>query len=81
MHINPIKSNMTELHGNNGAVILFSYRTPVAVKLAWPEFGNGVKYLRTAKKYSSTTTRHINYWLDGNPAETVPQEEIDTFAD
>lgn len=79
--IKPVKSNMTELHTNNGNVILFSYQTPVAAKLAYPEFGTGVAYLRTEQKYSVTTSKHINQWLDGVNAKTVPQSEIDALTD
>ena len=55
--------------------VFFSYDTPVAVKTV------GCKYLRTEKKYSPTTTRHLNWWLGKVEAELVPQEVIDVFAD
>jgi hypothetical protein len=66
MKIKPIASNMTELTVPN-AVVLFSYETPVACE------SNGT-YYRTEYKWSQTTTRHINKWLDGVNAETKPQE-------
>jgi len=59
MKINNVGSNMTELATNSGAVILFSYSTPVAALLP------SGQYVRTEKKYSATTTRHVNKWLQG----------------
>jgi len=59
MKINNVGSNMTELSTNSGAVILFSYSTPVAAMLP------SGQYVRTEKKYSATTTRHVNKWLQG----------------
>jgi len=66
MKLKPIASNMTELEVP-GATVLFSYSTPVACR----SLGN---YYRTEHKWSQTTTRHINKWLDGVVAETKPQE-------
>ena len=63
MKINNVGSNMTELVTNSGAVILFSYSTPVAALLP------SGQYIRTEKKYSVTTTRHINKWLQGVSAD------------
>ena len=59
MKISNVGSNMTELSTNSGAVILFSYSTPVAAMLP------SGQYVRTEKKYSATTTRHVNKWLQG----------------
>ena len=55
-------------------VILFSYSTAVAVLMK----NDG--WYRTAQKYSVTTSRHINKWLDGIDAKVVPQAEIDRLA-
>lgn len=66
MKLNPIGSNQFEVTVN-GAVILFSYSTPVAANV------DGAFY-RTAKHWSTTTSKHINRWLDGRQAETKPQE-------
>ena len=52
MKINNVGSNMTELSTNSGAVVLFSYSTPVAAMLP------SGQYVKTDKKYSATTTRH-----------------------
>ena len=62
-----IASNMTELTLENGIRVLFSYSTPVACESV------GKRY-RTDKKWSQTTSRHINAWLGGAEAEEVPQE-------
>lgn len=66
MKLKPIASNMTELTLANGIKVLFSYETPVACELK-----NG--YYRTAKRWSQTTTRHINKWLNGNIATEADQ--------
>jgi hypothetical protein len=68
MQITPIASNMTELELSNYVRILFSYKTPVAV---YDGKGN---YYRTEKKWSVTTSKHINKWLCGAVAEPKPQE-------
>ncbi len=66
MKLIPIQSNMTELTLANGIKVLFSYQTPVACQL-----NSG--YYKTAKKWSNTTTRHINKWLAGVPATVADQ--------
>jgi hypothetical protein len=66
MRIKPIASNMTELVLNDGTQVLFSYETPVACKL-------NHNYYRTSYKWSKTTSRHINKWLDGVQAIQADQ--------
>jgi len=73
MRINPIGSNKTELHLDDGSVILFSYKTPVAA--CTPSKG----YIRTEHKWSVTTSKHINMWLDGVEAVLVPQSDLDAI--
>ena len=73
MQLRPIASNMTQLDLPNGYQVLFSYQTPVACLS-----DNG--YYRTATKWSSTTTRHINKWLDGVLAKKQPQSFFDELA-
>lgn len=73
MKIKPIASNQTELHLPSGAVILFSYETPVAANLA--EGG----FVRTSTKWSKTTSKHINQWLAGATAKEVAQSELDSM--
>ena len=71
MQLTPIAANQTELNLNNGTQVFFSYKTPVAAYC--PSKG----YIRTAKKWSVTTSRHINKWLKGITEVTeVPQEYL-----
>jgi tRNA splicing ligase len=70
MNLNPIKQNMTELTLGSDTKVLFSYRTPVAA------FIDGIWY-RTEKKWSNTTTRHINTWNILYKYATKPQEFFD----
>ena len=72
MKLSSIGANMTELQATQ-ATILFSYKTPVAAHIS----GSG--YYRTEKKWSTTTTRHINKWLASQPAEVRPQEWFDAL--
>jgi len=67
MYINPVSNNVNELVVNPDFVILFSYCTPVACI----KDGN---FYKTSKKHSTTTTRHVNEWLDGEIAIEMPQE-------
>jgi hypothetical protein len=71
--LNPIASNMTLLD-TPYALILFSYKTPVAIY----DKGN-LTYYRTDKKWSVTTSRHINKWLDGVKAQPKPQDFFDSY--
>lgn len=68
-----VGSNMTLLIRDN-AKILFSYETPVAVYDV-----DEAEFYKTDVKYSMTTTRHINKWLDGENATVVPQAVIDSY--
>ena len=71
MKLTPIAANQTELSLNNGTQVFFSYETPVAAYC--PVQG----YIRTAKKWSTTTSRHINKWLKGITEVTeVSQESL-----
>ena len=73
MKLTPIAANQTQLNLNDGTEVFFSYRTPVAAKL--PNYD----YIRTATKWSTTTTRHINKWLEGVTAATVDQSILDNL--
>ena len=70
MKLNPLGANKTELHTDNGNVILFSYKTPVAA------FVEGQGWIKTSKKWSRTTSKHISMWLGGN-AKEVEQSVLD----
>ncbi len=75
MQINPIGSNQTELHLDNGTIIMFSYKTPVAACM-----GDGSGFIRTNHKWSVTTSKHINKWIDGRAAKEVPQATLNALA-
>ena len=73
MKLKPIGSNKTQITFDllDGDLdILFSYQTPVAARLP-----SGL-FLRTKQKYSITTTKHINQWIEA-PATEVDQWDID----
>jgi len=75
MKLSRIGYNQTVIVHNDGTEVFFSYDTPVAVRL--PNY----EYLKTNVKYSVTTTRHINKWLDGVNAIEVSQETINNHAE
>lgn len=54
MKLKRIGQNETELHFEDGTIVLFSYETPVAM------LNKEGEALCTTKKYSSTTSAHIN---------------------
>ena len=71
MKLTPIAANQNEVEFTNGTQVFFSYKTPVAAYC--PSQG----YIRTAKFWSVTTSRHINKWLKGITEVTeVPQEML-----
>jgi len=74
MQLKRLGSNQTEISLNNGTKVFFSYDTPVAAQL--PDY----EYVRTATKWSVTTSKHINKWLDGVNATTVSQDILDNLA-
>lgn len=71
MKVKSLGANKTEIHLGDGSIVFVSYETPVAAFL--PEKG----YFRTKEKFSATTTRHINQWLEGVRAESLSQETMD----
>ena len=75
MKLKRIGYNQTVVNLNNGAEVFFSYDTPVAGRSA------DYEYFRTKDYYSSTTTRHINKWLEGVNALEVSQEVINNIAE
>ena len=75
MKLRNIGSNMVEVDGPL-ATILFSYSTPVAACMS-----DGSGFVRTDKRWSVTTTRHINKWLAGARAEERPQSYFDGLTD
>ena len=78
MKLTPIAANQTLVTFLNYSEVFFSYKTPVAGY--HPDLG----YVKTNKWYSSTTTRHINKYLNfSNLSEVniteVEQEVIDNL--
>lgn len=73
MKLNKLGPNQTEITTANGTVVFFSYNTPVAANLS-----NG-GFIRTENKYSTTTSKHINKWLEGRSAEVVSQETLNNL--
>lgn len=70
MKLDQIAPNQTTLTTGN-TVVFFSYNTPVAALV------DGIMY-RTEKKFSVTTSKHINAWA-GKQAETKPQSFFDNL--
>jgi hypothetical protein len=73
MRVQPLQDKSTLVTLYNETQILYSYDTPVVVRL--PEG----TFLRTLQKYSKTTDKHIATYLVGEKAYAVPQSEIDSF--
>ena len=65
MNLKSIAKNQTIIISNNGNELFFSYNTCVAAKI------DGI-YYRTEKKWSSTSSRHINQYI-GKGGQTRPQ--------
>ena len=74
MKLKRVGYNQTVLTMPNNTEVLFSYETPVAAQLPSGD------YVRTETKFSRTTTRHINKWLEGVNAEQVKQSFIEDLA-
>lgn len=74
MRLNQVTVTSTEVELSDGTRVLFSYRTPVAALVP------GKGWIRTEKKWSVTTSKHINRWLAencGGTVQGVPQWELD----
>ena len=87
MTVKNIASNMTEISLEDGTLVLVSYETPVAARIfSLAAENDGCALARTNKKWSQTTTRHINKWLRdtfsaerAKRAKEMPQEFFDTL--
>lgn len=71
LQLNPIGPNMTEVETDE-VIVLFSYSTPVA----YEDKASGQCY-RTSERFSTTTSRHINKWLEGREAQEVDQSQLE----
>ena len=58
MKLKQLGANQTLLIFENGDELLFSYETPVAGR-------NERGFFRTKQKFSNTTSKHINSYLEG----------------
>lgn len=67
LSIKPIGANQTELTAN-GMQVLFSYKTPVACWI-------NEQYYKTDKKWSKTTTKHINKWRQGQCLDAIKMSQ------
>ena len=77
MKLHSFATNRTLLTFDDGTEVFFSYQTPVA------GYSNKLGYIKTKQWYSSTTTRHVNRYLNEycdvpNPEQipSVDQSEI-----
>lgn len=77
MKLNPIGSNQTEVERDGGVTVLYSYSTPVAA------FVPGKSALCTNKRYSVTTSKHVNAAVArwGATRHDVDQGVIDQYAE
>ena len=73
MQLLKLGTNQTQINLADGHQVFFSYNTPVSART--PDY----EYYRTERKWSVTTSRHINKWLDGVNAKTLPQDFIDNL--
>lgn len=73
MKINNLGANKTEIE-TDLYIVFFSYKTPVAYNAK-----DGSGFFRTSKKWSVTTSKHINQWLDGAKAKEVEQSVLDNL--
>ena len=73
MKLQSFAVNRTLLSFDDGTEVFFSYSTPVA------GYKPNIGYVKTNQWYSSTTTRHINKYLDDNFALNVEQDTINNL--
>ena len=77
MKLHSFATNRTLLTFADGTEVFFSYSTPVA------GYSNKLGFVKTKQWYSSTTTRHINKYLDKSTRpdliSTVEQSTIDNL--
>lgn len=72
LKLRQVGSNQNVLILNDGTEILFSYETPVVVR-------TDSEILVTEQKFSSTTSKHINSFVNGFHSRKVPQSQIENF--
>ena len=77
MKLKPIAPNQTEVTLGDGTVVLFSYGTPVAAHYPTSKRAVPTSFIRTSKKWSVTTSRHINKWIGDSRSTMVDQSVLD----
>lgn len=55
-------------------IIFFSYETPVAA--FWANSPFDTAWVRTAERYSRTTSKHIGQWLGGCDVKVLPEDQF-----
>ncbi len=75
MKLHSFATNRTLLTFDDGTEVFFSYQTPVA------GYSNSLGFVKTNQWYSSTTTRHINRYINDSTfriddVKTVDQNVI-----
>lgn len=60
-----MSQNRTTVTLTDGRTVLVSYETPVAALIP----GRG--YVRSATRWSRTTSKHVTQWLGGSACETL----------
>jgi hypothetical protein len=73
--LNPLGANCNEVLTEQGTAVLISYRTPVAAFIP----GKGI--IRTSKRWSNTTSKHISKWLKQYSANVTINEVDQTVLD
>ena len=78
MKLHSFATNRTLLTFDDGSEVFFSYQTPVA------GYSKKLGYIKTNRWYSSTTTRHINRYLNeycdvSNPEQIPSVDCIDIW--
>jgi len=73
MNLSRIGTNEALIRFGDSTEVFYSYETPVA------GYTIALGFFRTSKKFSVTTTRHINKYLQGCDAEIMSQESIEVF--
>jgi hypothetical protein len=73
MVLHNLGNNKTEIETER-FIVFFSYNTPVACNDKQER-----KFFRTLKKWSVTTSKHVNQWLNGANAESKEQSFFDSL--
>lgn len=81
MKLRPLAANMNEVEIGD-TLVLFSYKTPVAVRL-------DIGFFKTDKQWSPTTSRHINKWFRSfgmtdaeiKAVPTISQGKLENYCD